>query len=127
MSFLRGCDGCQVDLTVEDREVLACGLLPPVAGMRPWTPPDLSAIAHEEDGTPQPPLTVCPGYTVRLPQVVEARRARVHAELGTLADLYSEGRKPILLQALEWAKLAADEESEAWRNRQREDRHGHPR
>jgi len=58
----------------------------------PWT--------HE--GYKGPPPTVCPGYTCKLPEVIEAARLRVHWSKGILdAVLGGEPASDILIDEIE--------------------------
>ena len=44
--------------------------------------------------------TVCAGYTVRLPEVIEAQRARVHWTTGNLAVAVGDGESEELLDLI---------------------------
>lgn len=57
---------------------MGCGFEPPLAGVRVWTPQP-----YEEEWATQPrvngqlpprPVTICAGYTYRLPEVEEVRQ-----------------------------------------------------
>ncbi len=43
---------------------------------------------------PFPEASVCPGYTTRLPEVIEAARALTWSKRGGLAPVYGPGRLP---------------------------------
>ncbi len=67
---------------LETRQGMGCGYEPPVEHAITWRPP-----AFPSDET----ITTCAGYTVRLPEVIEAARARVHWTKGEL-ESFVEGR-----------------------------------
>ncbi len=65
----------------QTRQLMGCGYLPPpdarmLPMVRPWT----------GCGYTGPSPTTCPGYTTRLPEVVEIARAHRHWSKGSLAD-----------------------------------------
>lgn len=68
-SFLE-CESCKRRMSRAERATLACGFVDSiewVKGMRPY-----------------PDATVCPGYSTRLPEVVETSRALLWARRGEL-------------------------------------------
>jgi hypothetical protein len=91
VSHMRDCDGCKATMSANERASIACGWIAPVPGSMPWHP----------EGLGDPPLTVCPGYTARLPQVRQAGVAFIHWEKGTLAERCGSEVSPLLLDALE--------------------------
>lgn len=54
-----------------------CGYEPPNPHARPWSPASLDPMHKGE-------YTTCPGYTTKLPEVIEAARVRMHAKMGSL-------------------------------------------
>lgn len=79
-------------ITTEERTYLGCGFEPRLERDTPYIP---RGFEHR--------VTVCPGYSSRLPEVVEVSRAYVHAaEWGTLRDRF-DGLDPTgeLLDGLE--------------------------
>lgn len=78
----------------KQRQALGCGFEPALATIRarPWSPPSGKHGAqrppHVKRGDPWP--SVCPGYSTRLPEVVEAAQAHTHWKHGALA-LHLEG------------------------------------
>lgn len=75
------CDACKRMTAETQREYMRCGWMP--TSMR--TGPNM----HTEIGE----LDTCPGYLIRLPQVNEAARARMHWEHGSLEHRY-DGQEP---------------------------------
>lgn len=62
------------------RQCLRCGFLPPsqhMDGMRPY-----------------PEASVCPGYSTRIPEVIEASQALAWSKRGGLTPLYGPRRLP---------------------------------
>ncbi len=70
------CDTCPVP----ERPALRCG----------W----LSESRHSSGGDPYPEASVCPGYLVRLPEVIEAARALSWQKRGGLVPLYGNRALP---------------------------------
>lgn len=62
--------------TSEVRQYMGCGYEPQAAYARPWMHRGYT------DETP----TTCPGYTTKLPEVIEINRARLHWKQGELRD-----------------------------------------
>lgn len=56
---------------------MGCGFELPIDGARPWSPVSLDAGHRGE-------YTLCPGYTTKLPEVIEVTRARLHWSKGSL-------------------------------------------
>lgn len=79
MPFL-DCESCLVTATEETRACLHCGFLP----QRQWL----------EGDRPYPEASVCPGYSIRLPEVLEAARALAWSKRGGLVPLYGVRRLP---------------------------------
>lgn len=98
VSHLSNCDTCQAEHSAASREGIGCGWLPLVDGAQPMTPEGLPAEVA---------LTTCPGYTTRLPQVIEAGEARMHADKHTLrAWLDDEDPTALMLTALRITEAA---------------------
>lgn len=80
LSNYKDCETCQSRTTREQRQFLGCAYEPPPPAEKrlpvvPWTP----------DGYEGPPPTVCPGYSCKLPEVVEAARLHMHWSKSNLA------------------------------------------
>ena len=78
------CEKCMQATTLQDRQLLGCGLAPrPPEHLRPhvnvWSP-----LAYSQYNEHAP--TVCPGYTTKLPEVRETARIRFHWEQGAIAQ-----------------------------------------
>lgn len=59
-------------------------------------------------------FTTCPGYTTKLPEVIEIARLRVHAKEGTLS-LFMHGAEPTDVAVVGIEILAgATNEAQAW-------------
>lgn len=72
---------------------MACGYEVPLAGAQPpWSPVMLDA-SHEGE------YTLCPGYTTKLPDVVEVTRLCRHAKMGSLSAFLGkhEATEPALV------------------------------
>lgn len=93
------CDHCPDDV----RPSLRCGWLP----RERWN----------LDEPPFPEATVCPGYSTRLPEVIEAARSLVWARRGDLAMLY--GRKEIPAVAIDAVDILEGASNETERNTMR--------
>jgi hypothetical protein len=71
------CETCMQSMTTEARQLEGCGYEPPPEEkLRPFVNPSVGL------GYKGPNLTVCPGYSTSLPEVIEAARARMHWEKG---------------------------------------------
>lgn len=75
---------------VQTRQGMGCAYEAPLPGALPWTPPDGPAGYDLGEPTEAHPRgvrapTVCPGWTTRLPQIVEVTLARAHWDKGQLA------------------------------------------
>lgn len=69
------------------RQHMRCGYEVPIDGAQPpWSPVMLDA-AHQGE------YTLCPGYTTKLPEVIEVVRLRMHAKMGSLS-LFMHGGEP---------------------------------
>lgn len=121
MSYMRDCTTCKASTSAAERSLIACGWLPLAEGATPVQFPGLDG-EYDAEGAYVPALTVCAGYTTRLPQVIEAGRARLHWERGTLRAR-CDGREPtpILLDALEVSEGARNELSDYRANNPRKD------
>jgi len=102
---------CETCTDPHTRRCLGCGFLP--------------STQHLAGDRPFPEATVCPGYLVRLPEVVEAARARSWTKRGGLTPLYGSKKLPMVaLDAIDILESAANEqEARSFRERQ-EERHG---
>lgn len=74
------CDSCLVTATETERASLHCGYLP--------------ASEHLDGLRPYPECSVCPGYSIRLPEVYEAARALSWSKRGGLVPLYGARELP---------------------------------
>lgn len=100
------------NLTDHDRRCYGCGFIPP--------------DRHFVGDRPFPEASVCPGYLIRLPEVVEAARALIWAKRGGVEPLYGRGRLPPgLVDAVDILDSARNEvEARSFRERREEARHG---
>lgn len=81
---IASCDQCKQKHGTVARQHLACGYELPLDDKKRltiWQPPS-SKVGYTGQ-----PLTVCAGYTVNLPEVVEAVMARAHCKLGSVGSL----------------------------------------
>ncbi len=100
------CDACPPDPIT--RRCLGCGFVPSsewLVGDRPF-----------------PEAGVCPGYSTRLPEVIEAARALSWQKRGGVAPLYGNVQLPgVAIEALDILEGARNEaESEHYREQARE-------
>ncbi len=71
------------------RQSMGCGFEPPAPASLPripWEPPRSQCGFQGE-------VTVCPGYTTKLPEVMEIDRMRCHWKVGALRDA-CDGEQP---------------------------------
>jgi len=89
------CDQCKEMLTAEQRQMLACGFESPTPDVVGWAPPFARlGFAGMSKDVYEP--TTCPGYTTKLPMVIEVTRARHWASKGELRSFVG-GRPPEML------------------------------
>lgn len=74
VGYLKDCSKCQRDQSLQMRQTLGCAYESSVTPSFPWR--------HAGDDGPK--LSVCPGYSTKLPEVIEAAAAYQHWEKGTL-------------------------------------------
>lgn len=80
MAILSDCSTCMHTTTQTRRQEMGCGFEPPAPRplvVRPWR--------HRAQTGPK--ATLCPGYTTRLPQVIETARMRFHWQNGAVPRL----------------------------------------
>lgn len=90
-------------LSLEQRQLMACGFAPRVEVSRAWTPP---SWPHKERPT------TCAGYTTKLPEVQEVAYARLHWSKGSLRDAFPRPTEQ-LLHAIVELEVAVNE-TERW-------------
>jgi hypothetical protein len=78
------------------RQQMRCGYLPVVEGAVAWCH---SGIERPKSDTPFP--SVCPGFSTRLPEVVEISRLRAHWHNGALRDACEGPPTRLVLGGLE--------------------------
>jgi hypothetical protein len=71
--------------SVEQRRLIGCGFEPPHSAAMPWQPP--TGSKGYQHGRP----TVCVGYSMNLPEVIEVALARMHWEKGAI-ESYCQGQ-----------------------------------
>lgn len=110
VAMFRNCEKCMRDYPRSQRQEMACGYEEPIAGALAWRH---RGYACDEETQP----TTCPGYTTRLPEVIEAARAYVHWEKGELGSFV--GRKPPHRHLLTLVEVVAGEANavNAWKMR----------
>lgn len=106
VEYLLDCDQCMQDNDELLRAGLGCGWIPPSALVRaaPWTHP----------GYTDAPLTTCPGYTTKLPEVIEINRARLHWKAGAIREFCGGRPTENVLRGIEILEGAANE-ANCWR------------
>jgi hypothetical protein len=106
--------------TVLDRQALGCGYEPPPLpelGIRiePWDHPSREPDAGELDENEELVTPVCIGYLMRLPEVAETTRARVHwAKGGLQAWCGTEPPTEALLRSIEELDVSAAQLEQWW-------------
>ncbi len=99
------CDRCPDTLA---RRALGCGWLP-----------ESERVASDR---PFPEASVCPGYTTRLPEVMEAARAMSWTKRGGLVPLYGNERlPPVAIDAIDVLEGACNEAERDAMRAQREE------
>lgn len=106
MILLNDCERCMQANDRLTRQTLGCGYEQPLAGeMLPfldvWKPEGMKPTKDFP--------SVCAGYTVRLPEVIEIARARVHWEKGALPAFCGGPPTDKLLLAVEMLDGASNE------------------
>lgn len=93
---------------LQTRQQLGCGWDPPLVNIKPtpWTPQNLSA---EWKGD----VDVCPGYTTKLPEVIEIARAHLYFSKGDLGAFCDESPSDRLREGVEILEGASNE-CQAW-------------
>ena len=101
------CETCMDRNPLETRQILGCGYEPP---------PDerLRSVARIPTllGSSTDP-TVCPGYSTRLPEVIEVARARLHWSKGSLREFVGGNPTDALVMGIEFLE-GANNECEGW-------------
>jgi hypothetical protein len=95
-------------IPADQRRLMACGYEPPVEGARAWTHP-----GQEPRFEGDPIATVCPGYTTKLPAVIDVAIARLHWQNGELAG-YARGEPSEQLMSSIAAYDASSNEMQRW-------------
>jgi hypothetical protein len=91
LGHLSNCDDCMSTTTSIERQHMGCGFEPMLEVSRPFAP----------RGVPCK-VTVCPGYSTRLPEVIEVSRAYLHWDKGTMRERFAGAEPtPALLDGLE--------------------------
>jgi hypothetical protein len=72
------CETCMEKLSEDQRQLVGCGYLPPIDEARQPFVMRRGPLGYVDD------VTVCPGYSVNLPEVAEISRARLHWSKGSL-------------------------------------------
>lgn len=104
VSLLIDCDKCMAKTSQIDRQAMGCGYEPRVEGARGWM---------HEGYTDEPPTT-CPGYTTKLPEVVEINRARLHWAKGSIREFCGGEPTENIKRGVEILEGAANE-ANCWR------------
>lgn len=84
MSYLVDCQKCMQANPTTQRQAMGCGYEAPLPDAITWTPEGLKLREDER-------LHFCAGYTVRLPEVLEVARGRIHWDKGNLRE-YCDGK-----------------------------------
>lgn len=101
------CNACIRRTNEKTRALQGCGWLPKE---------DRGDQFVQPDGFPQP--TICPGYSIRLPEVLEVARARAWRKDGQLRELYDGKPLTDLLKFYIDMMGAAEKDAENHRYRQ---------
>ncbi len=70
-------------------------------GYEPTGPDTITIEAWKPEGYKGDRPTICAGYTVKLPEVIEVTRARMHWSKGQLEAFHREEAPQVLLMGLE--------------------------
>jgi hypothetical protein len=94
--------------TTQTRQHIGCGYELTQIKPKPWTPENMDPMwrpFHKDFD-----ITVCPGYTMNLPEAREISRARLHAkELGGLRDFCDDTPTDRLREGVEVLEGANNE------------------
>lgn len=89
MALLGDCSECKRTRPRAARVSMGCGYEPAPASGTP-------VIVWTHEGWKHEPATICPGYSCRLPEVLEIARARLHWDKGQLGT-FCEGQPSELI------------------------------
>lgn len=89
-------------LTPNARQLSGCGYEPLLDLRSPWSGGSLPNYRG-------PQTTVCPGFTVALPEVIEVARARLHWSKGQLTQFVHGQAHDALLEGIECLEGAVNE------------------
>jgi hypothetical protein len=79
-------------LTQHQRQINGCGFAPSLAGEMAKHVGDWTGCGYKGE-----PTTVCPGYTTKLPEVIEIARARLHWSKGNLPLFAEDPLHPVAI------------------------------
>lgn len=103
MRLLNNCETCMQTSATIYRQSIGCGYEPPA-------PREVHVIVHVPRGWKHERPEVCPGYTTKLPEVIEVARARLHWSKGALAvALDGEPAHDMLLVGIELLESSSNE------------------
>lgn len=104
VATLIDCERCMATNTKLIRQHMGCGYETRSEFSRPWV--------HQGYSDEMP--TTCPGYTTKLPEVIEINRARLHWKQGELRDHCGDVPTENIYRGIEILEGAANEAS-CWR------------
>lgn len=108
VGYLNNCERCMSDYDAPTRQSMCCGYEPPLTGTQPW----------RHAGYTGPGCTTCPGYTCKLPEVVEASWARFYLNKSSLAAWSDDPPTENLREAIQTLEIAQGE-VDSWEAEQR--------
>lgn len=106
VAHLADCGKCKQMTTTVIRQSMGCGYEPAHPGIepRPWS--------HAGFSGEQP--KACPGFTTKLPEVIEIARVRMHAKNGMARDFLGGDATENVLRGIEILE-GSDGEASCWR------------
>ena len=104
VELMSDCGKCMKRTTSKERQRMGCGYEKPDDRAAPWTPLGLKGA----------PLRHCPGYTTKLPEVVESSWARFWLDKGSLREWTDRPISEQTREAIQILECAiADEQAHA--------------
>jgi hypothetical protein len=101
------CETCMDRTPSDERQIQGCGYLPPLDESLRSVARIPSVLGSNVDPT------VCPGYSTRLPEVIEVARARLHWSKGSLREFVGGNPTDALVMGIEFLE-GANNECEGW-------------
>ena len=96
------CETCMTRQSPHARQLGGCGYEPLLETREPWSGGSLPNYSG-------PQTTVCPGFSIALPEVIEVARARLHWSKGSLDQFCHGQAHDALIEGIEYLDGAVSE------------------